>query len=138
MLFVKIFVYSIVLFAIALLFLFLKKEYRDEIRKILFPWMVSKCGLIEENRKHDEIYQKDKQKKLIRHQEMLRGRQKEIPRIVGIVKPVGKWTRMVIIGSGLMHHFTRLIHRKDEQKGFWGLFIEAQTLTRGKYKGRGR
>lgn len=45
---------------------------------------------------------------------------------------------MVMMGSGLMKHFAQLIHREGDKKGFWELFIKAQSSTKGKHKGKGR
>ncbi len=67
----------------------------------------------------------------MKRQEMLRKKQKDIQvynedsKILDIVKPVGKWTKMVVIGSNLMQHFALLMHREGRQKGFWELFIKA-------------
>ncbi|MFP3031367.1 MAG: hypothetical protein ACEY3M_09625, partial [Wolbachia sp.] len=63
---------------------------------------------------------------------------KEDPEIVDIAKPVGKWTKMVMMGNGLMQRFAQLIHREGGQKGFWELFVKAQASTQGKHKGKGR
>ncbi|MDF0607871.1 hypothetical protein HSX44_03190 [Wolbachia endosymbiont of Onchocerca gibsoni] len=139
----QIIVCSVALLAMAIVFLFLRKKYRDWIRKILFPKEVLKEEC-EENRKYNELYQKNKRKELMKRQEMLREKQKDIQvynedsKILDIVKPVGKWTKMVVIGSNLMQHFALLMHREGRQKGFWELFIKAQASTSEKHKGKGR
>ncbi|QKX02641.1 hypothetical protein GOY12_02970 [Wolbachia endosymbiont of Dirofilaria (Dirofilaria) immitis] len=138
----QIIICSTILLAIAAIFFFFRKIYRGWVRKIIFP----KEGLkeeCEENRKYNELYQENKRRELIKRLEMLRERQKDIqykgdPKIVGIAKPVGKWTKMVIVGSNLMQRFAQLIYKKDRQKGFWEIFIRAQASTREKHKGRGR
>ncbi|MGL9717270.1 MAG: hypothetical protein ACR5K9_00950 [Wolbachia sp.] len=141
--FAQIIIYSTTLLAVAAVFLFLKKMYKDRIRKVIFPKKVLEEEW-EENRKFNELYQKDKQKELVKRQEILRENQrdymqyKEDPEIVDIAKPVGKWTKMVMMGNGLMQRFAQLIHREGGQKGFWELFIKAQASTRGKHKGKGR
>ncbi len=124
-------------------FFFFRKKYRDWVRKILFSKEVLKEEC-EENRKYNELYQKNKRKELMKRQEMLRKKQKDIQvynedsKILDIVKPVGKWTKMVVIGSNLMQHFALLMHREGRQKGFWELFIKAQASTSEKHKGKGR
>ncbi len=139
----QIIVCSVVLLAMAIVFLFFRKKYRDWVRKILFSKEVLKEEC-EENRKYNELYQKNKRKELMKRQEMLRKKQKDIQvynedsKILDIVKPVGKWTKMVVIGSNLMQHFALLMHRESRQKGFWELFIKAQVSTSEKHKGKGR
>ncbi|MCM1001035.1 MAG: hypothetical protein KTV72_01695 [Wolbachia endosymbiont of Melophagus ovinus] len=141
--FAQIIIYSITLLAAAAVFFFLRSIYKNRIRKVMFPKKVSEEER-EEDRKFNELYQKNKQKELMKHQEMLREKQKDIqvykedPEIVDIAKPVGKWTKMVMMGNGLMQRFAQLIHREGGQKGFWELFIKAQASTKGKYKGKGR
>ncbi len=63
---------------------------------------------------------------------------KENLKIVGIAKPVGKWTQMAILNNQLMQRLAQLIQQEGDQKGFWELFVKAQVSTRGRYKGRGR
>ncbi len=139
----QIIVCSVVLLAMAIVFIFFRKKYRDWVRKILFSKEVLKEEC-EENRKYNELYQKNKRKELMKRQEMLRKKQKDIQvynedsKILDIVKPVGKWTKMVVIGSNLMQHFALLMHREGRQKGFWELFIKAQASTSEKHKGKGR
>ncbi|WP_353276494.1 hypothetical protein [Wolbachia endosymbiont (group B) of Villa cingulata] len=139
----QIITYSTILLAIIAVFLFLRKIYKNHIRKIIFPLKVLKEEW-EENRKFNELYQKNKQKELMKQQEMLSEKQKDIQvykedlEIVDITKPLGKWTKMVMMGSGLMKHFAQLIHREGDKKGFWELFIKAQSSTKGKHKGKGR
>lgn len=137
----QIIIYSIALLAIVKVFLFLRKIYKNRIRKIIFPRKVFKEEW-EEDRKFNELYQKNKQKELMKQQEILREKQKDVqkedPEIVDIAKPVGKWTKMVMMGNGLMQRFAQLIHREGGQKGFWELFVKAQASTQGKHKGKGR
>ncbi|MDG7052353.1 MAG: hypothetical protein LKM45_00465 [Wolbachia endosymbiont of Alcedoecus sp.] len=141
--FAQIIIYSITLLAAAAVFFFLRNIYKNRIRKVIFPKKALEEEW-EENRKFNELYQKNKQREFIKHQEMLREKQKDIqvykedPEIVDIAKPVGKWTKMVMICNGLMQRFAQLIHREGGQKGFWELFIKAQASTKGKYKGKGR
>ncbi|RDD35266.1 hypothetical protein Wcon_00585 [Wolbachia endosymbiont of Cylisticus convexus] len=136
-------IYSTTLLAVITVFLFFRKIYRDRIRRIVFPKKVLEEEW-EEDRKFNELYQKNKQRELMKQQEMLREKQKDIQvykddlEIVDIAKPVGKWTKMVMIGNGLMQRFAQLIHREGGQKGFWELFIKAQASTQGKHKGKGR
>ncbi|WP_338406383.1 hypothetical protein [Wolbachia endosymbiont (group A) of Longitarsus flavicornis] len=139
----QIIIYSIALLAIVKVFLFLRKIYKNRIRKIIFPIKVLKEEW-EEDRKFNELYQKNKQKELMKQHEILREKQKDVqvykedPEIVDIAKPVGKWTKMVMMGNGLMQRFAQLIHREGGQKGFWELFVKAQASTQGKHKGKGR
>ncbi|WP_264375480.1 MULTISPECIES: hypothetical protein [unclassified Wolbachia] len=139
----QIITYSTILLTIIAVFLFLRKIYKNHIRKIIFPLKVLKEEW-EENRRFNELYQKNKQKELMKQQEMLREKQKNMQvykedlEIVDIAKPLGKWTKMVMMGNSLMKHFSQLIHREGDKKGFWELFIKAQSSTKGKYKGKGR
>ncbi|WP_374698395.1 hypothetical protein [Wolbachia endosymbiont (group B) of Limnophora tigrina] len=139
----QIIIYSITLLAVAVVFLLLRKIYKNRIRKVIFPIKVLKEEW-EEDRKFNELYQKNKQKELMKHQEMLHEKQKDIqvykedPEIVDIAKPLGKWTKMVMMGNVLMQRFAQLIHREGGQKGFWELFVKAQASTQGKHKGKGR
>ncbi|WP_425385085.1 hypothetical protein [Wolbachia endosymbiont (group B) of Schoenobius gigantella] len=139
----QIIIYSIALLAIVKVFLFLRKIYKNRIRKIIFPRKVFKEEW-EEDRKFNELYQKNKQKELMKQQEILREKQKDVqvykedPEIVDIAKPVGKWTKMVMMGNGLMQRFAQLIHREGGQKGFWELFVKSQASTQVKHKGKGR
>ncbi|WP_265044967.1 hypothetical protein [Wolbachia endosymbiont (group A) of Macropis europaea] len=139
----QIILYSVTLLAVAAVFLFLRKIYKNRIRKIIFPRKVFKEEW-EEDRKFNELYQKNKQKELMKQQEMLREKQKDIQvykedlEIVDIAKTVGKWTKMVMMGNGLMQRFAQLIHREGGKKGFWELFVKAQASTQGKHKGKGR
>ncbi|MDR1139561.1 MAG: hypothetical protein LBJ80_03715 [Rickettsiales bacterium] len=141
--FAQIIIYSITLLAAAAVFFFLRNIYKNHVRKVIFPKKVLEEEW-EENRKFNELYQKDKQKELVKRQEVLHESQKDMqvykedPEIVDIAKPVGKWTKMVMMGNGLMQRFAQLIHREGGQKGFWELFVKAQASTKGKYKGKGR
>ncbi len=63
---------------------------------------------------------------------------KENLKVVDIAKPVGKWTQMVILNDGLMQRLAQLITEEGSEKGYWELFVKAQSSTQGKYKGRGR
>lgn len=141
--FEHILIYGITLLIGIKIFLLCRKIYKNLIRKIIFPRKVFKEER-EEDRKFNELYQKNKQKELMKQQETLREKQKDIqvykedPEIVDIAKPVGKWTKMVMMGNGLMQRFAQLIHREGGQKGFWELFVKAQASTQGKHKGKGR
>ncbi|MDM8335303.1 hypothetical protein [Wolbachia pipientis] len=139
----QVIIYSITLLAVATAFLFFRKVYRDWVRKIIFPKKVLEEER-EENRKFNELYQKNKQKELMKRQEMLCESQKdtqvykEDPEIVGISKPVGQWTKMVMMSGGFMQRLAQLIKREGGKKGFWELFVKAQASTQGKHKGKGR
>lgn len=63
---------------------------------------------------------------------------KENLKIIGVAKPVGKWTKMVILNGELMQRLAQLIQEEGNEKGYWELFVKAQSSTQGKYKGRGR
>ncbi|MCA4773813.1 hypothetical protein [Wolbachia endosymbiont of Mansonella perstans] len=141
--FVQIIIYSITLLAAAAVFFFLRNTYKNRIRKIIFPKKVLKEKW-EEDRKFNELYQKNKQKELIKHQEMLHEKQKGIqvykedPEIVDIAKPVGKWTKMVMLSGEFVQRLAQLINREGGKKGFWELFVKAQASTQDKHKGKGR
>ncbi|OEY86381.1 hypothetical protein BIY23_04385 [Wolbachia pipientis] len=96
-----------------------------------------------EHKKDDELYKKKKEKKdLEKRQELLRTNQlqvyKENVDIVEIMKPVGKWTQMVMHNGGILLRLAQLIKSEGREKGFWELFVKAQASTQGKYKGKGR
>jgi hypothetical protein len=141
--FVQIIIYIITLLAAAAVFFFLRNIYKNHVRKVIFPKKALEEGW-EEDRKFNELYQKNKQKELMKHQEMLRDKQKDIqvykedPEIVEIAKPVGKWTKMVTLSGGFMQRLVQLINREGGKKGFWELFVKAQASTQGKHKGKGR
>ncbi|MFP3035635.1 MAG: hypothetical protein ACEY3A_01120 [Wolbachia sp.] len=141
--FAQIIIYSITLLAAAAVFFFLRNIYKNRIRKVMFPKKVLEEEW-EEDRKFNELYQKNKQKELMKHQEMLREKQKDIqvykedPEIVDIAKPVGKWTKMIMSSGGFMKRLAQLINRESVKKGFWELFVKAQASTQGKHKGKGR
>ncbi|AGJ99682.1 MULTISPECIES: hypothetical protein [unclassified Wolbachia] len=63
---------------------------------------------------------------------------KENLKIIGVAKPIGKWTKMAILNNELMQRLARLIQEEGDEKGYWELFVKAQASTQGKYKGRGR
>lgn len=137
-------IYGITLLIIIRIFFFFRKIYKNRIRKILFPQKVHEEEL-EEDRKNNELYKEKKYKELVKKQEILRKAQKDDMRvykedleIVDIAKPVGKWTKMVMMGGGLMQRLAQLIQREGGNKGFWELFIKAQSSTKGKNKGKGR
>jgi len=141
--FAQIIIYSITLLAAATVFFFLRNIYKNHVRKVIFPKKVLEEEW-EEDRKFNELYQKNKQKELMKHQEMLRENQKDYMQykedleIVDITKPVGKWTKMVMLSGGFMQRLAQLIKREGGKKGFWELFVKAQASTQGKHKGKGR
>lgn len=57
--------------------------------------------------------------------------------IVGIVKPVGKWTAMILGQkvSYLMQHAEQLKTQNDA--GYWVNMIHAQEIAQGKHRGMG-
>lgn len=59
-------------------------------------------------------------------------------KVVDIAKPVGKWTQMVILNNVFMQRLVQLITEEGSEKGYWELFVKAQSSTQGKYKGRVR
>jgi len=63
---------------------------------------------------------------------------KENLKIIGVAKPIGKWTKMAILNNELMQRLALLIQAEGDKKGYWELFVKAQSSTRGRYKGRGR
>lgn len=63
---------------------------------------------------------------------------KENLKIVGIAKPIGKWTKKAILNNKLMQRLAHLITEESSEKGYWQLFVKAQSSTRGIYKGRAR
>lgn len=137
-------IYGITLLIIIKIFFFFRKIYKNRIRKIIFPRKVYEEEQ-EEDRKNNELYKEKKHKELAKKQEALREAQKDDMRvykedleIVDIAKPVGKWTKMIMMGGGLMQLLAQMIQREGGNKGFWELFIKAQSSTKGKNKGRGK
>jgi len=63
---------------------------------------------------------------------------KEDLKIVGFSKPIGKWTKKAILNNELIWRLVHLIQEEGSEKGYWQLFVKAQSSIRGKYKGRGR
>lgn len=143
--FSEIITYGITLLVILRIFFFFRKIYKNCIRKIVFPKKVL-AEEREEERKNNELYKEKKHKELVKQQEELRKVQKDDERvykenleIVGVAKPVGKWTKMVMMSGNLMHRFLiQLINTEGDKKGFWELFIKAQSSVKGKHKGKGR
>ncbi|MDR2609092.1 MAG: hypothetical protein LBC06_00675 [Rickettsiales bacterium] len=141
--FEHILIYGITLLVGIKILLLCRKLCKKLIRRVIFFKKTLKEDW-EEDRKYNELYREKKQTELMKHQEMLREKQKDIqvykedPEIVDIAKPVGKWTKMVMLSGGFMQRLAQLINREGGQKGFWELFIKAQASTKGKYKGKGR
>ncbi|WP_353288728.1 hypothetical protein [Wolbachia endosymbiont (group A) of Pogonocherus hispidulus] len=112
----QIVIYGIILIIAIKIFLFFRRIYKNLVRKAPLRESEKKT---EYNFDDIQVY-------------------KENPEIVAIAKPVGKWTQMVILNDGLMQRLTQLIQKEGDQKGFWELFVKAQSSIQGKYKGRGR
>lgn len=120
-------IYGIILIVAIKIFLFFRRIYTNLVRrKVLFH-------LRESEKKTEHIYQENKL-----HLENQSQVYKENLEIVAIAKPVGKWTKMVILSDGLMQRLAQLITEEGDEKGYWQLFVKAQASTQGKYKGRGR
>ncbi|WP_353275734.1 hypothetical protein [Wolbachia endosymbiont (group A) of Pipizella viduata] len=120
-------IYGIILIVAIKIFLFFRRIYTNLVRRrVLFH-------LRESEKKTEHIYQENKL-----HLENQSQVYKENLEIVAIAKPVGKWTKMVILSDGLMQRLAQLIQKEGDQKGYWQLFVKAQASTQGKYKGRGR
>ncbi|MGL9725527.1 MAG: hypothetical protein ACR5KV_02170 [Wolbachia sp.] len=139
----QIIIYSTTLLIIVAVFLFLKKYTEIALGKSYF----SKESLKKSEKKIENLMnyiKKNKQKELMKKQEILSDKQKAMQiykedlKIVDIAKPVGKWTKMVMMSSGLIQRFAQLIHKEGGKKGFWELFIKTQASTKGKHKGKGR
>lgn len=107
-------IYGIILIiAIKILSFFRKRAYKSLIRKVSLKES-------EEKFEHNlQVY-------------------KENLKIVGVAKPIGKWTKMAILNNELMQRLAQLITEEGDEKGYWQLFVKAQASTQGKYKGRGR
>lgn len=141
MLLTKIIFSSVALLTIIIIFLFFRKVRKKRI-------IVTKKTTTEEDKKNNKLYKKDKQKerKQTLEQEIdndvtqddIKQIYKEDLEIVDIAKPLGKWTKMVMQNGGLMLRFAQLIKSEGGQKGFWQLFVEAQSSTKSKDKGKGR
>ncbi|UPA54909.1 hypothetical protein MWH06_06610 [Wolbachia pipientis] len=117
-------IYGIILIVAIKIFLFFRRIYTNFVRRRY---------LRESEKKTEHIYQENKL-----HLENQSQVYKENLEIVAIAKPVGKWTKMVILSDGLMQRLAQLIQKEGDEKGYWQLFVKAQASTQGKYKGRGR
>lgn len=145
MLLEQIALYGAALFIIIKVFLLVRKKYKNHT---IFTKKDTKEEHKQEDRKNDKLYEKNKQKEFQQtlqqkiHNDIEKDNIKEIYKedidIVGIAKPVGKWTEMVMRNGNLMLRFAQLIRSEGGQKGFWELFIKAQASTQGKHKGKGR
>lgn len=120
----QIVIYGIILIVAIKIFLFFRRIYTNLVRTF---------HLRESEKKTEHIYQENKL-----HLENQSQVYKENLEIVAIAKPVGKWTKMVILNDGLMQRLAQLIAEEGDEKGYWELFVKAQASTQGKYKGRGR
>ncbi|VVC27477.1 Hypothetical protein CINCED_3A000982, partial [Cinara cedri] len=111
--------------------------------------IVTKKTTTEEDKKNNKLHKKNKQKerKQTLEQEIdnnvtqddIKQIYTEDLEIVDIAKPLGKWTKMVMQNGGLMLRFAQLIKKNEGgQKGFWQLFVEAQSSTKSKNRGQGR
>ena len=67
--------------------------------------------------------------------------QDDYDRIIGITKPLGKWTEMIIKEKmGYLIAFKDMLTGKkdgDNKPRFWQTLIRAQSNQQGKYKGKG-
>lgn len=64
--------------------------------------------------------------------------QKDEGLIVGIAKPLGKWTEFVIRQTfGKIKTFANLYNASDDKK-YWVNMVKAQNMWKGKGKGKGR
>ena len=62
----------------------------------------------------------------------------EKSRIVGIRKPIGKWTQFIMSQKmNYLKNFQDLFHKRGG-KGFWQTLIHAQSKSNSFYKGKGR
>lgn len=89
-----------------------------------------------------KLYKEKKKKEMLKRQLLLQSYNKDDlkeadindTKIVSVVEPIGKWTRLV-----MNEHFMKLINLKQERKGgFWQIFVSMQGMMQGKsrYKGR--
>ncbi|MDN5247562.1 MAG: hypothetical protein QWI36_00250 [Wolbachia endosymbiont of Tyrophagus putrescentiae] len=144
MLLKQIILYSAILLIIVTVFLLFKRACKHT--KIL-----RRKNFTEKRKKtEDELYKEKKQKELQQEspnnqkdkdeaQELYIEREyEEDIDIVGIAKPVGKWTKMVMQNGGFVSRLAQLIRSEGGKKGFWELFVKAQASAQGKYKGKGR
>ncbi len=107
----------IIIVAIKIFSLLSRRVYKSPARKVI---VVEESGEeIEHNPDDIRVYKEDL-------------------KIVGIAKPVGKWTKKSILERELMWRLAYLINEEGSEKGYWELFIKAQASIQGKYKGRGR
>ncbi|WP_264736412.1 hypothetical protein [Wolbachia endosymbiont (group A) of Rhinocyllus conicus] len=113
----QIVIYGTILIIAIKIFLFFRGIYKNLVRTF---------HLGESEKKTDQVENHDIQV------------YKENLKVVDIVKPVGKWTKMVILNDGLMQRLVQLIAEEGDEKGYWELFVKAQASTQGKYKGRRR
>ncbi|WP_341822278.1 hypothetical protein [Wolbachia endosymbiont (group A) of Clivina fossor] len=106
----------ILIIAIKIFSFFRKRAYKSLIRKVSLKESEEK---IEHNLDDIQVY-------------------KENLKIIGVAKPIGKWTKMAILNNELMQRLARLIKEEGDEKGYWELFVKAQSSSRGIYKGKAR
>ncbi|VVC27489.1 Hypothetical protein CINCED_3A025211, partial [Cinara cedri] len=107
--------------------------------------IVTKETTKEEDKKNNKLHKKNKQKERKQTleqenitQDDIKQIYKEDLEIVDIIKPLGKWTKMVMQNGGLVLRFAQLIKSEGSNKGFWQLFVKAQSSTKRKNKDKGR
>ncbi|UJQ20673.1 hypothetical protein L2227_05785 [Wolbachia endosymbiont of Delia radicum] len=116
----QIVIYGIILIIAIKIFLFFRRIYKNLVRKAPLRESEKKTDQELHLENHDiQVY-------------------KENLKVVDIAKPVGKWTKMAILNNELMQRLAQLIQEEGDEKGYWELFVKAQSSTQGKYKGRGR
>lgn len=108
----------ILIITIKIFSFFRKRAYKSLIRKVSLKESEEK---IEHNLDDDDIQV-----------------YKENLKIIGVAKPIGKWTKKAILNNELMQRLAHLITEESSEKGYWQLFVKAQSSTRGIYKGRAR
>ncbi|MDG7056454.1 MAG: hypothetical protein LKM44_03130 [Wolbachia endosymbiont of Meromenopon meropis] len=138
-------IYSVVLLVGIKIFLLCGKLSKKFVKKVIFFKKIRKKGW-NKSGKYNEHYRtnEQKEKELIKHQEIPHKKLEDVqfyevnPEIINIAKPLGRWTKMVMMGNGLMKRLSQLIHEEGRKKGFWELFVKAQASTKGKYRGKAR
>ncbi len=138
MLLSQVITYLVVTMGVVLLFFILKKIYLDSIKVYIDKYLVNNDQESPEE-KDLKLYKEKKEKEILKRQLLsqsysLTKDYTNNTKIVSIIEPIGKWTKLV-----MNEHFMKLINMKaDKKNGFWQVFISMQGMVQGKHRSRGK
>jgi hypothetical protein len=121
---------------------------------LLIAKTVKKCRLIINKKFNQKAYkryleekakilEKQQQNQLENVQHYSVQNMPEPEQIVGIVKPIGRWTEFVIKQKfTYLHALKQFLAQQDtsgdNRKGFWQIMIEAKSQAQGRHQGKGK